>query len=818
MASLLDFAYRLPIRVRVAASLVAAAGLAVAAMLGGAAHYHRAEEIDQARAFAESVNQLVLAGLTGFMIAGVPDRRGVFLDQIEQANDVRGLRVLRGEAVDRQYGPSALSTKPGDAAELEVIRTGKALHEVRRDGAHESLKAVMPILALRDSLGKNCLGCHLVPEGTVLGAVTLEISLDRMNAATASFLRQMSLIALAILAPLALLVYHTVRRSVSRPLEALAGSLDDIAAGQVDLGRRLSVDGGDEIAMARAAFNRVLDKADAMTRSERIAADVFENAIEGIVVTDRDARILRVNPAFTRTTGYLPEEAIGQRPSLLKSGRHDEAFYRAFWEALVEDGEWQGEIWNRRKNGEVYPERLNISSVRDPEGRITNYVAIFADITEKKRQEALIVYQAQHDALTGLPNRAVYQDRLEQAVVAARRAKGRLAVLFLDLDRFKQINDSLGHEAGDELLRQVSRRLRESVRESDTVSRLGGDEFTLLLPQVEGHAGGERVAAHVLEAMRRPFRLGERELRVTTSIGIAIGPDHGEDAETLMKHADAAMYVAKEQGRAGYRLYDASLGERVDRRLQFAAELQGALDRGELRAYYQPQTALETGALTGVEAVLRWEHPAHGLLRVRDFADLAEETGLAVPAGEWLLREACGQARRWLDQGRDLVLMVNVPPRQFHHDGLVASVADILAETGLPPGRLELEFDESLAMQDVARTIAVLSALKALGVRLAISEFGQGQHASVADLKRMPIDAVKVARAVVRDVAHDPEGFRSVSVLAALGREERIEVMAMGVETSEQLEVLRRMRCAHAQGRYLGEPLPASSIDALASS
>ena len=339
MASLLDFAYRLPIRVRVAASLVAAAGLAVAAMLGGAAHYHRAEEIDQARAFAESVNQLVLAGLTGFMIAGVPDRRGVFLDQIEQANDVRGLRVLRGEAVDRQYGPSALSTKPGDAAELEVIRTGKALHEVRRDGAHESLKAVMPILALRDSLGKNCLGCHLVPEGTVLGAVTLEISLDRMNAATASFLRQMSLIALAILAPLALLVYHTVRRSVSRPLEALAGSLDDIAAGQVDLGRRLSVDGGDEIAMASAAFNRVLDKADAMTRSERIAADVFENAIEGIVVTDRDARILRVNPAFTRTTGYLPEEAIGQRPSLLKSGRHDEAFYQAFWEALVADGE-----------------------------------------------------------------------------------------------------------------------------------------------------------------------------------------------------------------------------------------------------------------------------------------------------------------------------------------------------------------------------------------------------------------------------------------------------------------------------------------------
>ncbi len=810
------FAQRLTIRVRVALALVATTGLAVAAMLAGAAHSHRAEEIEQARAFAESVNQLVLAGLTGFMIAGVPDRRGVFLDQIEQANDVRGLRVLRGEAVDRQFGASALSTRSTDPAEQEVIRTGKALYEVRRGGEHEYLKAVMPTLALRDSLGKNCLGCHLVPEGTVLGAVTLEISLDRMNAATAVFLRDMTALALAILVPIALLVYLTVRRSVSRPLEALASSLDDIAAGQVDLGRRLPVDGSDEIARARAAFNRVLDKADGLMRSERIAADVFENAIEGIVVTDANARILRVNPSFTRTTGYGAEEAIGQRPSLLKSGHHDEAFYRGFWNALTTKGEWQGEIWNRRKNGEIYPERLNISSVRGTDGRIQNYVAIFDDITEHKRQEALITHQAQHDALTGLPNRLVFKDRLDQALVAARRAKGQLAVLFLDLDRFKQINDSLGHDAGDELLRQVARRLREAVRESDTVSRLGGDEFTLLLPQVDGAAGAGRVAAHVLESVRRPYRLGPRDLRVTTSIGVAIGPDHGGDAETLMKHADTAMYHAKEQGRAGFRIYDAELGVRLDRQLRFSEELQRALEEGELRAYYQPQTSLDTGAMTGVEAVLRWQHPEKGLLGPRDFDGLADETGLMLPVGEWLLREACSQVARWLAEGRDLVLTVKVLPRQFHHEGLAASVGRILAESGLPPGRLELEIDESLAMHDVERTIAILRSLAALGVRLAIAEFGQGLHASVSDLRRMPIDAVKVARAVVRDVANDPDGYRSVSILAALGRQERLEVVAVGVETSEQLEILRRMRCDNAKGRYLGEALPASSISALA--
>ncbi|MBK7659225.1 MAG: EAL domain-containing protein [Betaproteobacteria bacterium] len=812
----LGIANRLPIRVRVAIALVAATGLAVAAMLAGAAHSHRAEEIEQARAFAESVNQLVLAGLTGFMIAGVPDRRGVFLDQIEQANDVRGLRVLRGEAVDRQYGASPLSTRPTDPAELQVIATGKAFHEVRRDGEHEYLKAVMPTLALRDSLGKNCLGCHLVPEGTVLGAVTLEISLDRMNAATASFLRQMALIALAILVPLALLVHFTVRRTVSRPLEALAGSLDDIASGQVDLRRRLSVDGDDEIARARAAFNRVLGKADAMTRSERIAADVFENAIEGIVVTDVEARIVRVNPSFTTTTGYSAEEAIGQRPSLLKSGRHDESFYREFWSALMTKGEWQGEIWNRRKNGEVYPERLNISSVRGADGRIQNYVAIFADITEHKRQEALITHQARHDSLTGLPNRLVFKDRLERAIVAARRATGQLAVLFLDLDRFKQINDSLGHDAGDELLRQVAQRLRGAVRESDTVSRLGGDEFTLLLPQVDGAAGAGRVAETVLEAVRRPYRLGERDLRVTTSVGVALGPDHGDDAETLMKHADTAMYHAKEQGRAGYRIYDAELGARLDRRLRFSEELQRALEEGELRAYYQPQISLDTGAMTGVEAVLRWQHPGKGLLGPSDFAGLADETGLLLPVGEWLLREACSQVARWLAEGRDLVLTVNVLPRQFHHEGLAASVARVLAETGLAPARLELDIDESLAMRDVERTIAILRSLAALGVRLAIAEFGQGLHASVGDLRRMPIDAVKVARAVVRDVADDPDGFRSVSILAALGRQDRLEVVAVGVETSEQLEILRRMRCDNAKGRYLGEALPASSISALA--
>ena len=551
---------RLPVfsmRARLLVVVLAVATAAGGTMLAWAVQAQREAAIAQARDFAQSVNQVTLVGLTAMMITGTSAQRNVFLDEIEHANSVDSLHVVRGPAVVAQYGPGNANERAGDDLELQALATGAQVSQVRQARGHEVLKVVMPAIASRDSLGRNCLGCHNVPAGTVLGAVSLEIDLEHANAVVAQFRRGLLAAALVIFVALALLTWLALGRWLSRPLQALARNLDDIARGDANLAHRLPASGRDEIAAASAAFNRVLEKAADLLRSERIASDVFEHALEAILVAGRDGRIIKVNPAFTSTTGYTAEEAIGRNPSMLRSGRQDAAFYRRFWHALNTRGQWQGEIWNRRKNGEIYPEWLNIIAVLDEQGLVEHYVAIFSDITERKRQEALITYQAHHDALTGLPNRTLFQDRVDQALAIARRHDRQdAAIMFLDLDRFKQVNDSFGHDVGDLVLREVARRLRAAVRESDTVARLGGDEFIVLLPELAGADGAAAVADKILEATREPCRIAGHELFITTSIGIALYPRDGADVDALMRAADAAMYQVKAGGRAGYSMYD----------------------------------------------------------------------------------------------------------------------------------------------------------------------------------------------------------------------------------------------------------------------
>ncbi len=546
------------IRLRLALALALAGALAGVALLTYTTHAHRESAIAQARDAALGVHQITLAGLTGMMISGAADRRGLFLDQIERVNNIRALRVVRGSTVNKQYGPGGPSEQPTDPMEDHVIATGKPVFEVRQDADGEFLKAIMPAIASHDSLGKNCLGCHYVAEGTVLGAVTLEVSLARVNASIADFRREVAAAGLVLLTALGMLAYLGAARGVSQPLGALTRNLRSIAAGHVDLGSRLRAHGNDEITDAVHAFNAVLEKTQVMVREERIAADVFEHASEGILVTDRDGRIIKVNPAFTRTTGYSADEAIGKNPRILQSGQHDEGFYREFWERLTTAGSWQGDIWNRRKNGEVYPEWLNINCVRDERGEIQNYVAVFSDITERKRHELLMAHQAHHDGLTGLPNRVLFRDRLVQAMAAARRNQEGLAVMFLDLDHFKRVNDTHGHDAGDELLKQVAQRIRGAVRGSDTVARISGDEFTVMLPQIRDESGALAVAEKILDAARQPYRLASATVEVTTSIGISVFPKDGDDPETLMRAADAAMYEVKSLGRSGCAAYRAA--------------------------------------------------------------------------------------------------------------------------------------------------------------------------------------------------------------------------------------------------------------------
>ncbi|HET9652381.1 MAG TPA: EAL domain-containing protein, partial [Usitatibacter sp.] len=712
-----------------------------------------------------------------------------------------------------QYGPGTQSEAAVDELERHVIAEGEPVFEVRGDGDHEVLKAVIPAVASHNFLGKDCLACHRVAEGTVLGATTVEVSLERAHAVVREFGQAMAAVALLLLVPLAVLTWLAVHGWLSVPLQKLAHSLDDIARGDANLAHRLDTASGDEIATASAAFNRVLAKASELLKSERIASDVFDHALEGILVADRDARIVKVNPAFTRTTGYTAEEALGCNPRMLQSGQHDPDFYQAFWTALKTKGEWQGDIWNKRKNGEIYPEWLNISAVRDGNGEIEHYVAIFSDITERKQQEAIITYQAYHDALTGLPNRVLFRDRVDQALAIARRHEVQhVAVMFLDLDRFKFINDSLGHKVGDLLLKEVARRLKDAVRESDTVARLGGDEFTVLLPEIAGIEGAEAVAEKMLEATRQPYRLGDKDLNVTTSIGIAMFPQDGRDADTLMKNADTAMYHVKAQGRAGYRVYDAELSAHVRRHLELEGELRRALATSQLKVLYQPQMSIETGAPIAVEALLRWSHPRLGLIEPKEFLDLAEQTGEILPIGRFVLETACRDAAGW--EGA-LGVTVNLSTRQFQHDGLVGDVSHALAMSGLPPERLEIEIAEGLAMMDVDRTIERLERLASLGVRLAISEFGMGFHSSISDLRRMPVNAVKIDRALVRDLDRGPDNLGVMAGVIGMARDPRLAVVAVGVESREQLEQLRRLNCDNVQGHYFSEPVTAREIAAI---
>jgi|APMI01.1.fsa_nt_gi diguanylate cyclase (GGDEF)-like protein/PAS domain S-box-containing protein len=547
----------------------------------------------------------------------------------------------------------------------------------------------------------------------------------------------------------------------------------------------------------------------------RLAWTVFRNSVEAIIITDARQRILSVNRAFTDVTGYSAEEALGLTPRLLKSGHHDRSFYEAMWQDIESHGFWQGEIHDRRKDGTLYPSALSISAVHDKAGRITHYVAVFSDITERKASEARIAFLAQHDSLTGLPNRALLHDRLDQALANAARQGTRIALLFLDLDRFKTINDSLGHMMGDQLLQGVALRLSGCVRETDTVSRQGGDEFLIVLTHVEMPDDAARVAEKILDRLRPPFDIDGQQLGTSFSIGIALYPEDGNTAESLMKNADTAMYHAKENGRNTYRFFDERMNVNALERLHLENGLRLAMENEEFLVYYQPQVDLASGRIIGAEALLRWFSGVMGGISPARFIPLAEECGLIVPIGEWVLHTACRQARKWQDEGLPAIpVAVNLSALQFRRADIVATVSRALQESGLQGCWLELELTESLLMQSGPEVEAILSRLKALGVRLSIDDFGTG-YSSLAYLKRFPVDRLKIDQSFVRDITDDPDDAAIVRAIIQLGRSLRLEVIAEGTETPEQMDFLRYERCTAAQGYLFAPPLPAEAVTEL---
>ncbi len=548
----------------------------------------------------------------------------------------------------------------------------------------------------------------------------------------------------------------------------------------------------------------------------RQAAVVFENAQEGIMVTDRDARILAVNQAFCEITGYDVDEVLGGTPAKFKSGRHDAEFYRAMWDALIRTGRWQGEVWDRRKDGQVYPKWLSISAVRDASGQTARYVSLFADITHLKESEARLEHLAHFDPLTELPNRLLFNSRLEHALEQARRHGQRVAVLFLDLDRFKTVNDSLGHPAGDELLIAVARRIRGRLREEDTVARLGGDEFVILLERLEDAQTAAVVAQDVLKVLTAPVMLGGgHEVFIGGSIGISLYPDDADEATRLVSSADAALYQAKEQGRNTYCFYTEGLTAAANEHLALETRLRRALERGEFVLHYQPLVDTRGGQPVGVEALVRWQPPGEAQVPPVKFIPIAEETGLIVPLGEWILRTACAQARAWIDAGLPpLTMAVNLSGRQFQSEDMVALVGAVLEQTGLPARFLELELTESIVMEQAEQAIATLDALKALGVRLAIDDFGTG-YSSLAYLKRFPIDKLKIDRSFVQGLADDADDREIAATIIAMARSLSLDVLAEGVESEQQLAILRQLDCDQYQGYLFAQPMPADELERL---
>jgi diguanylate cyclase (GGDEF)-like protein/PAS domain S-box-containing protein len=555
---------------------------------------------------------------------------------------------------------------------------------------------------------------------------------------------------------------------------------------------------------------------DASTRlhnetSLRLAAQVFATSGEGIMITDPQQVIVEVNKTFTRITGYTRAEALGQKPRLLSSGRHDAAFYDQMQAVLRSEGQWSGEIWNRRKSGEIYPEWLSISVIRDEAGVPQNYVATFSDITERKAAEANIRHMALHDYLTGLPNRFLLLDRFNQAVAAAKRDNRQFAVLFVDLDRFKPINDTLGHSVGDRLLCLVADRLTAAIRATDTVSRQGGDEFVVLVAELGLPGDINAIAQKLLQSLSQPCTLQEHKITVTSSIGIAIYPDDGEDLDVLLKHADIALYSAKEEGRNNFQFYRREMNEHALKLLLLENQLRNALERDEFELFYQPQLDLAGNQVACVEALIRWHNPEFGLVPPDDFIPLAEASGLIVPIGQWVLKEACRQIVRWRRSGfPNLRMAVNLSAVQFRQPALVEHVQAALHVAGLEADALVLEVTESVVMRDAESTIQTLNALRALGVTLSIDDFGTG-HSSLAYLRRFPIGELKIDRSFIQNITTDTDDAAICSTIIGLARILRINVVAEGVETDAQLDWLRAAGCDFAQGYFLSRPQPAAA-------
>ena len=544
----------------------------------------------------------------------------------------------------------------------------------------------------------------------------------------------------------------------------------------------------------------------------QLASIVFDSVIEGIIIIDTKRIIKSVNQAFSNITGYSAKESIGKDLNLLQSDKHDSQFYNDMWTELKKKGEWKGEVWSRRKNGETFPNMFSLYSVKDKQGKVIDYVAIFNEITELKLKEAKIEYQAFHDPLTGLPNRNLLYDRLKMAISRAKRTEKMIGILFLDLDNFKNINDAHGHVIGEYLLKDVAKRLLECMRAGDTVARLGGDEYTVLLPQISDPKEIVYVAQRIMNSFKEPFVIQGFEFFVTSSIGISIYPSDGENTIELLKSSDLALHHAKKEGRNNYQFYSKQMNVQIKKRLKLENELRQALKKDQFMLYYQPIIHIDSGEIIGVEALIRWNHDELGIVTPLDFIPLAEETRLIIPIGEWVLKTACEQCNVWRDMGySELNMSVNVSSLQFHQRDFFKNFKIILEKTKFDMDYLTVEITENSIMGKTKEIIDTMRSIKRIGVKISIDDFGTG-YSSLNYLKRFPIHTLKIDRSFIMDIPKDPDSVVITKAIISLAKALKLEVVAESVERKDQLDFLKENNCDYIQGYYFCRPIPADKI------
>jgi diguanylate cyclase (GGDEF)-like protein/PAS domain S-box-containing protein len=562
-----------------------------------------------------------------------------------------------------------------------------------------------------------------------------------------------------------------------------------------------------------APANTLISSPDQQTPSAAVLLRAYEQSHEAIMVTSADNLIVAVNGAFCRLSGYTPDELIGRNPRILAAGRASPEFYSAMWTALKTRDFWEGEIWNKRKDGTAYPRWLKIAVLRNADGSVQNHVANFTDISASKEVAERLAYLAYHDPLTNLPNRLAFESQLAQSLRICERENHQLALMLIDLDNFKNINDTLGHQVGDELLQKVALRLRECVRSSDLVARIGGDEFVVVLPEIETPLTAARVASKIQSQLADNYRIGEHVLYATPSIGISLFPIEGADPGTLLRNADTAMYHAKSAGRNNHQFYTARMNEAAGERLQMENELRQAISaiapgHSEFSVHFQPQIQTATGRVIGLEALLRWNSPSFGSVPPLRFITIAEETGLIQPLGDWVIWETCRLIRCFKQQGIDGIrIAINISAQQLRHENLLLLVRGALACYELAPEDIEFEVTESTAMENPETTLSILDQLSAMGIMLAIDDFGTG-YSSLAYLKHLPIQRLKLDRSFVKDIETDANDAAICTATIALGHSLGLELVAEGVETDMQRAFLASLGCDTLQGFLYSKPMP----------